>query len=57
MRLAVLESHEMLSFLQGLHVSGALIVSVTPRELRREGRSTDYLVISFNVFYIHPSAR
>lgn len=57
MRLAVLESHAMLSFLQGLHNTGATIVAVTPRELRRDNnltRGTDYTVVSFNVFYILP---
>jgi len=59
MRLAVIESAEMLAFLQGLYNSGALIVAVTPRGLNREpkSRSTDYAVVSFNVYYVGRESR
>lgn len=59
MKLSVLASYEMLTFLQGLYNSGALIVAVTPRDLNREPktRTGDYTVISFNVFYVPAESR
>jgi hypothetical protein len=59
MKLAVIESAEMLAFLQGLYNSGALIIAVTPRGLNREPktRSTDYAVVSFNVYYVAAGSR
>jgi hypothetical protein len=58
MTLLTLESHEMVSTLQGLYNTGALIVAITPRELVRDNsRSTDYRVKSFNVFYVTAGSR